>query len=399
MGPRRGDGTLTVGGGASRSAQGNFTDAGTDHLQRRLADHHHRHLLDSLAAGHTLRLNGTTTWSAGNSRSRTPGRRERRRSPRSPTLSASTTLRHGPPDRGVPQLAGALSSPPAVAVAPGSPVPGRRRARWRRNDHRRRVEHRRDRGPRLLARHADDQRRLHAGPGGTLRAEIDGIGAPDDRLDVDGTATLDGTLQLVSLPAFDPVSSDDFGSSRPDPHRHLRDRLRQQATPQKSYLVHYDATGVTLAIGLGPADIARPSIPASGQLGEAIMCQPGHLDRQRHVRLRLVARRGADRDRTDVHAEPRRRRPEHHLPRDGDERDGSGRADSTRPRRPCLRRRPTPTVTPTDAASRTGQGRAAATADDLQDGQRGDRTRHRDRQTRRPPDGSARRRDGDGCRF
>ena len=36
-----------------------------DRLLRRLAHHDHRHLLDSLAAGHTLRLNGTTTWSAG----------------------------------------------------------------------------------------------------------------------------------------------------------------------------------------------------------------------------------------------------------------------------------------------------------------------------------------------
>ena len=65
-GTRRGDGTLTVGSGQSSLGPGNFSDARHDRLQRRLADDDHRHRRFLRSPGHTLRLNGTTTWSAGN---------------------------------------------------------------------------------------------------------------------------------------------------------------------------------------------------------------------------------------------------------------------------------------------------------------------------------------------
>ena len=111
------------------------------------------------------------------------------------------------------------------------------------------------------------------GSGGTLRAEI---GAPYDRLDVTGTATLGGTLQLVTTPGFDPPPAAAFrvldAATRTGTFATVSGT---QATPQKSYLVDYDATGVTLTMGLGPANTAPPSIPASGELGDTITCQPG----------------------------------------------------------------------------------------------------------------------------
>ena len=63
-GTRRGDGTLTVGSGQSSLGLSNFSDAGTTAFsagsQTTITE-----LVDFFAAGHTLRLNGTTTWSAG----------------------------------------------------------------------------------------------------------------------------------------------------------------------------------------------------------------------------------------------------------------------------------------------------------------------------------------------
>ena len=63
-GTRRGDGTLTVGSGQSSLGLSNFADAGTTAFsagsQTTITD-----IVDFFAAGHTLRLNGTTTWSAG----------------------------------------------------------------------------------------------------------------------------------------------------------------------------------------------------------------------------------------------------------------------------------------------------------------------------------------------
>ena len=63
-GTRRGDGTLTVGSGQSSLGLSNFSDAGVTAFsagsQTTITD-----VVDFFAAGHTLRLNGTTTWSDG----------------------------------------------------------------------------------------------------------------------------------------------------------------------------------------------------------------------------------------------------------------------------------------------------------------------------------------------
>ena len=134
--------------------------------------------------------------------------------------------------------------------------------------------------PGHLARHADDQRRLHPGRRRDApRRDRRHRRAQHDLLDVTGTATLDGTLQLVTAPGFDPAPAATFrvldAATRTGTFATVSGT---QATPQKSYLVSYDATGVTLAIGLGPANTARPSIPASGEPGDTITCQPGHVD-------------------------------------------------------------------------------------------------------------------------
>ncbi len=63
-GTRRGDGTLTVGNGQSSLGLSNFFDPGTTAFTAN-SNTTITSTIDFFAAGHTLRLNGTTTWSAG----------------------------------------------------------------------------------------------------------------------------------------------------------------------------------------------------------------------------------------------------------------------------------------------------------------------------------------------
>ena len=65
-GTRRGDGTLTVGSGQSSLGPGNFSDAGTTAFSAGSQTTIDRHRRSLRPPRHTLRLNGTTTWSAGN---------------------------------------------------------------------------------------------------------------------------------------------------------------------------------------------------------------------------------------------------------------------------------------------------------------------------------------------
>ncbi len=272
-GTRRGDGTLTVGNGQSTLALSNFSDPGTTAFT---ADSHTTitNLIDFFAAGHMLRLNGSTTWSAGTIQMQAagtvenagllqiagsaavttfgPGQNEFRNVGGNLLVAAGRSLSLG----ALPlRLTGGTLGGDGTVIANvsntgGTVAPGA--------------------SPGTLTIDGD----YTQGSGGTLRAEINGIGALHDRLDVTGSATLDGTLQLVT--GYDPGSADGFrvleAGTRTGTFATVSGR---QATPQKSYLVDYDATGVTLAIGLGPANIARPSIPASGELGDTITCQPG----------------------------------------------------------------------------------------------------------------------------
>ena len=126
-------------------------------------------------------------------------------------------------------------------------------------------------------------------------------------MDVSGTATLGGTLQLVTAAGFDPASADTFrildAATRTGTFATVSGT---QATPQKSYLVAYDPTGVTLSIGLGPANTAPPSIPASGEPGDTISCQPGTWTGTPTLAYTWLRDGTTDRDRAGVHARPPR---------------------------------------------------------------------------------------------
>ncbi len=271
-GTRRGDGTLTVGSRQSSLADGNFSDAGTTAFtagsQTTITN-----IIDFFAAGHTLRLNGTTTWSAGTIQIQDaatienagvlqvtgpvavttfgPGQKEFHNVGGSLLVAAGRSLSLGalPLQLTGGVLGGDGTVDANVANTGGTVAPGS--------------------SPGTLTINGD----YTQGAGGTLRAEI---GAPHDRLDVTGVATLGGTLQLVTTAGFDPPSGASFrvldAATRTGTFATVSGT---QATPQKSYLVDYDATGVTLAIGLGPANTAPPSIPPSGEPGDTVSCQPG----------------------------------------------------------------------------------------------------------------------------
>jgi hypothetical protein len=95
-------------------------------------------------------------------------------------------------------------------------------------------------------------------------------------LAVGGSATLDGTLEMVTAPGFDPAPAATFrildATTRTGTFAAL---AGAQATRGKRYLPGYDATGVTLGIGLGPANTVAPSIPTTGRPGDALSCDPG----------------------------------------------------------------------------------------------------------------------------
>jgi hypothetical protein len=267
-GTRRGDGTLTVGAGESSLGLGNFSDAGTTAFT---ADSRTTitNVIDFFDSGHTLRLNGTTNWSAGTIQLQAAstvenagvlqitgpaavatfgvGQKQFRNVGGSLLVSVGQSLSLG----ALPlQLTGGAVGGDGTINATVSNTGGT-----------------------LTGTLTIDGDYTQAS-GGTLRAEI---GIPHDRLDVTGTATLAGALQLVTKNGFDPGPAAAF--------RILEAATRTgtfatvsgtQATPQKSYAVDYDPTGVTLTIGLGPANTAPPSIPASGEIGQSITCQPGN---------------------------------------------------------------------------------------------------------------------------
>ena len=109
---------------------------------------------------------------------------------------------------------------------------------------------------------------------GRPRLRVPDVGRHTDRLQVGGTAALDGVLDLVT--ASEPAPSDTFRILDATTITGTFATLSgEQATPGKRYLPTYDATGVTLGIGLGPGSTSPPSIPASGRPGDAVTCDPG----------------------------------------------------------------------------------------------------------------------------
>ena len=258
FGTRSGIGTLTVGSGASDLGAAVFEDAGVTAFSSgsQVAIGH-----EFDVSGHTLRLNGTTNWSFGSLRMFDSGTVENAGTlniagdvsvvPASGTgpfvfrntggtlnIPVGRTLGTGPAltlDGGV--LAGDGSINGSVANAGGTVAPGSSPGTLT-----------------ILGTYTQ-------GPGGRLHAEIAGAGA-HDRLQVNGAATLGGTLELVTAPGFDPAASDTFrvldAGSRSGTFATV---AGAQATPTKRYLPSYDATGVTLAIGVDAANSGPPPPP------------------------------------------------------------------------------------------------------------------------------------------
>jgi len=114
---------------------------------------------------------------------------------------------------------------------------------------------------------------------GTLRSDIAGttVGTGYDRLAVGGTATIDGTLAIVTGAGFDPALGDAFvvltsGGARTGQFG----TLTGASVNGKTYTAHYDASDVTLAVGLAaPANTAAPTIPTAAATGTTISCDPG----------------------------------------------------------------------------------------------------------------------------
>ena len=89
------------------------------------------------------------------------------------------------------------------------------------------------------------------GAGGALEAEIGGtiVGTGYDRLLVGGSATLDGTLALITLGGFDPQVSDSFDLLSAGALTGTFATITGQAVGNgSSYDVQYGTTGVTATV-------------------------------------------------------------------------------------------------------------------------------------------------------
>jgi hypothetical protein len=112
------------------------------------------------------------------------------------------------------------------------------------------------------------------GAGATLHARIAEGGG--DRLDVSGQATLDGTLEVETAAGFEPASGAGFTVLTGSPVTGtFATATGLQVTPAKRYSVQYTEGAVALVVGDGPANLTRPSIPASARPGEQVTCDPG----------------------------------------------------------------------------------------------------------------------------
>jgi hypothetical protein len=116
------------------------------------------------------------------------------------------------------------------------------------------------------------------GASGTLETEIQGTtpGTQFDRLAVNGSATLDGTLAIVNAPAFTPELTDTFKILTAGSRSGEFATLTGTQANGRTYSARYDSDGVTLELQETlPSNTGAPSIPPSPRVGETISCNPG----------------------------------------------------------------------------------------------------------------------------
>ncbi len=240
-GTRGGAGRLTVGSGVSSLGQGTFRDGGaTEFTPASRVTISDNVTLRSTTAGPTLRLDGAAVWSAGH----------------------VVII-----DAGVVENAGLLQVTAAGARVDESFGSGATGPRGLRN-----TTGTIELGAGTTLALAGDYTQ---GANATLLPRI-ASATQYGRLTAGGTAALDGTLQLATSPGFAPAATDTFrivdAGTRAGTFATV---AGGQATAAERYIPVYDATGLTLAVGLGPANSVPPSIPASGDPGEAVTCNPG----------------------------------------------------------------------------------------------------------------------------
>jgi hypothetical protein len=223
-GTRRGGGRLTVGGGASTLAGGTFGDGGVTEFgagsQVSIAG---PLALRSTTAWPTLRLDGTTVWSAGRVLIFDAG-----------VIENAGLLQVGGADLGVDESFGSGAAGPrglrnptgTIDVAAGT----------------------------TLALAGD----YAQGASATLAARI---ASPTrfGRLTAGGTAALDGTLRLVTAPGFAPAATDTFRVLDAGTRSGVFTAVATQAAANERYQPVYDASGVTLTVAFAPADPAPPA--------------------------------------------------------------------------------------------------------------------------------------------
>ena len=115
------------------------------------------------------------------------------------------------------------------------------------------------------------------GPGGTLRAEMNGTtpGTQHDQLAVTGSATLAGALAIVSGTGYTPQLTDTFTIVTAGSRSGTFAMLTGAQLADRRYRTEYTPTSVRLAIEPGPTNTAPPSIPPSAEPGDTLTCDPG----------------------------------------------------------------------------------------------------------------------------
>ncbi len=116
------------------------------------------------------------------------------------------------------------------------------------------------------------------GAGGKLLVEIAGTTPVTqfDQLVVTGAATLAGTVEILTDPAFSPVLSDEFKILTATSRTGGFSTLIGAALPSLTYQARNDPDGVALVFTLNPPlNTGAPTIPTAATVGDQVSCDPG----------------------------------------------------------------------------------------------------------------------------